>query len=82
MGDAEAGAVDQHVDRVFGARQPPGDRQHLVAYAQVGTDRLDGDAVLILELGRRLGQPVRIASDQDQIIATYRELTRELRSDS
>ena len=62
--------------------QPLGDGQHLLAYAQVGADRLDRDSVPLLELGRRLGQPVGVAGDQDQVVTAGRQLPRELRPDA
>ena len=80
--DAEAGVVHQQVDGLLGAAQPGGDLEHLVAYAEVGREGLHGDAVLVLELGGELGQPVRVAGDQDEVVTPGGELTGELRPDA
>ena len=47
--DPEPGVVDQEVDRLTGAGESLGDPEHVLAYAEVGDERLDADPVLVLE---------------------------------
>ena len=75
--EAEAGVVDQQVDRPGGVGQPGLDGGQLVAVDQVGGQHLDVHAVLAAEL---LGDGLEtggVAGDQHEVVAAGGELLGE-----
>jgi hypothetical protein len=80
--EAEAGVVDQQVDRPRRIRQPRLHQGQLRPVGQVGGHDLHVDVVLVPEcLGDRL-QPLPVPRDQHEVVAAAGELGGERVADS
>jgi hypothetical protein len=78
--DLEAGAVDEHVDRRLG--EPVLDQHAPGGLRQVCDDHRHRHAVAMAEAVRSMVQPLRVASDQDQIVSVGTEALGEGGADS
>ncbi len=72
VGQAEAGVVDQHVDRTAGVGEAGGHAGHVGADGQVGDQHLDGDAVPRPQVGGGRLESLGVPRDQDEVVAAGR----------
>ena len=75
--EADAGVVDEHLDRPVRVGQPSGDECAPRLRTQIGRQGLDLNAVLSRKLLRRLLKPIGVAGDQDQVVLFERKPARE-----
>jgi hypothetical protein len=71
--NSETGVVDKEVNRLLGAGQPLGDRDHLSAYRQICGDCFHADRMALLQLDCHLRKPVGVARHQYQVIPARRQ---------
>ena len=72
--EAEAGVVDEEVDRSLAVGQARLDQGQLVAVDEVGDEHLDRDAVGGAQLGGDGLEALGVAGDEDEVVAAGGEL--------